>query len=122
MKLLLDMNLSPSWVEVLDQGGFQAVHWLNVGRPDAPDSEIMNWARENRHVVFTHDLDFGAILAATQVSRPSVVQFRDQDISPHAAGQKVVSLLTTYQTYLEEGALLIVDSSRNRIRILPLNS
>ena len=33
MKLLVDMNLSPSWVERLARHGFEAVHWsTNVRR------------------------------------------------------------------------------------------
>jgi predicted nuclease of predicted toxin-antitoxin system len=28
----------------------------------------MNWALTNGYIVFTHDLDFGAILAATQAN------------------------------------------------------
>ena len=29
---------------------------------------VMEWARSNGYIVFTHDLDFGAILAATRAS------------------------------------------------------
>ncbi len=57
MKLLLDMNLSPSWVDFLENAGFQSVHWSNIGSHDAPDKEIMTWAKANGYVVFTHDLD-----------------------------------------------------------------
>jgi hypothetical protein len=66
MKFLVDMNLSPSWVSFLADAGFAAVHWSKVGRGDAPDIEVMQWAAEHDHVVLTADLDFGAILAATQ--------------------------------------------------------
>ncbi len=59
MKLLIDMNLSPAWVEVFEQQGWQAFHWSTVGDPRATDKFIMGWARENGYVVFTHDLDFG---------------------------------------------------------------
>jgi predicted nuclease of predicted toxin-antitoxin system len=41
MKLLVDMNLSPDWVAVLEQAGWETVHWSNVGNPRAADSEIM---------------------------------------------------------------------------------
>lgn len=37
MKILLDMNLSPAWVEFLEGEGFEAVHWSLVGEPNAPD-------------------------------------------------------------------------------------
>jgi predicted nuclease of predicted toxin-antitoxin system len=31
VKLLVDMNLSPSWVDRLAQHGFEAVHWSTIG-------------------------------------------------------------------------------------------
>ena len=56
-KLLIDMNLSPEWVQTLLVQGWAAVHWFTVGDPRATDREIMDWAAANQHVVFTHDLD-----------------------------------------------------------------
>ena len=66
MKILIDMNLSPEWVRVLERHGWTAVHWSTVGDPRAEDTVLMDWARRNQHIVFTHDLDFGALLALTQ--------------------------------------------------------
>jgi len=45
MKILIDVNLSPRWIEVFEQNNFDAVHWTAVGDPKAPDQEIMEWAR-----------------------------------------------------------------------------
>lgn len=66
MKLLVDMNLSPHWVDRLNAAGLPAVHWSGIGRMDAPDVEIMAYAAKYDYVVLTHDLDFSAMLAATQ--------------------------------------------------------
>ena len=44
MKLLVDMNLSPNWIAHMKLAGLSAVHWSDVGRADAPDSEIMAYA------------------------------------------------------------------------------
>lgn len=41
MKILIDMNLSPAWVDVLNQAGHEAIHWSNVGDPRAPDAQIL---------------------------------------------------------------------------------
>jgi predicted nuclease of predicted toxin-antitoxin system len=30
MKVLIDMNLSPSWARVLKEAGIEAVHWSEV--------------------------------------------------------------------------------------------
>jgi len=39
------MNLSPEWVAFLHGHGFDAVHWSAIGAGNAPDAEIMRWAR-----------------------------------------------------------------------------
>ena len=82
MRIVIDMNLTPQRVEVFERHGFEAVHWQQVGARNAPDREIMQWARDNGDIVFTHDLDFGAILAATGADAPSVIQVRTQDVAP----------------------------------------
>jgi len=122
MKLLVDMNLSPRWIALLTESGFEALHWSAVGRPDARDSEIMAWATTNGYVVLTHDLDFSAILAATQGAGPSVVQVRADDISPDVIGAKIAKALHQMKSELEAGALLSIDNKSTRLRILPLEN
>lgn len=120
MKLLVDMNLSPRWVGMLADAGIQASHWSERGAKNAPDAEIMAYAKLNDYVVLTHDLDFGAILAATHGEKPSVVQIRAGDVSPDVIGAQVVAALRQMASELEEGALLTVDPDRTRLRVLPL--
>ena len=120
MKLLVDMNLSPRWVKVLVDAGIEAAHWSAIGAKNAPDSEIMAYANINNYVVLTHDLDFGAILAATHGEKPSVVQIRAEDISPGVIGLQVIAAVRQMAPELEEGALLTVDPNRTRLRVLPL--
>lgn len=122
MKLLVDMNLSPHWVDVLADVGIEAAHWSTLGAYNAPDSEIMAYASANNCVVLTHDLDFGAILAATHGEKPSVVQIRAEDVSPDVIGKQIVIALRQMASELEEGALLTVDPNRTRLRLLPLQS
>lgn len=90
MKLLIDMNLSPRWVGVLADAGFEAAHWSTLGAKNAPDSEIMAYASAHNYVVLTHDLDFSAILAATHGEKPSVVQIRAEDVSLDVIGRQVI--------------------------------
>lgn len=120
MKLLVDMNLSPRWVELLNEAGFGAVHWSAVGPYDALDAEIMNFAVANGYTILTHDLDFGAILAASGGSKPSVVQIRAADLSPDALGPTIILGLRQVADQLEQGALLSIDPKGRRLRILPL--
>lgn len=120
MKVLVDMNLSPGWVNFLVAAGYDAVHWSKVGSSDATDPELMAWAAENGYVVLTADLDFGAILATTKGTGPSVIQVRSDILTPHAIGSTVISALRQAKQDLIEGALISVDATRARLRILPL--
>jgi predicted nuclease of predicted toxin-antitoxin system len=122
MKLLIDMNLSPKWVSVLKEAGWETVHWSEIGNPDAPDHEILSYAKSKKYVIFTHDLDFATILAATKADCPSVIQIRAQDVAPGSLGQLVISALHQFQKDLEDGALITIDQKKLRARILPLKS
>lgn len=121
MKVLVDMNLSPRWVGLLNGLGMQAAHWSTVGKANAPDTEIMTYAAANDYVVLTHDLDFSAILAATHGEKPSVVQIRAEDVNPDTIGTQVAVALRQMESELREGALLTVDPTRTRLRLLPLH-
>ena len=120
MKLLVDMNLSPSWVKYLVEAGFESVHWSEIGPGSALDADLMAWATEHGYVVLTADLDFGAILAATHGRSPSVIQLRSDILTPHSLGEAVVTAIKLSEQELRDGALVSVDPTRARIRILPL--
>ncbi len=120
MKLLLDMNLSPAWVDVLKAEGWETAHWFDIGEIKAPDVEIMAWAKEQRYCVLTNDLDFSAILAATRAEGPSVIQIRAQDLAPATLGPMLLSMLHQYSDRLMGGAILTLDARGARVRTLPL--
>jgi predicted nuclease of predicted toxin-antitoxin system len=118
--IVIDMNLSPSWVDLLQAHGWSAVHWSSIGDPRASDREIMDWAVANGSVVFTHDLDFGTALALTHAVGPSVIQVRGQDVLPDHMGNLVMAALRQFEAALAAGALVVIDERRSRVRILPL--
>lgn len=120
IQILIDMNLSPSWVDELSKHGWISVHWSAIGNPRATDREIMDWARNNAHVVFTHDLDFGTMLALTHASGPSVIQVRGQNVLPDHMAPIVVAALKQHEADLDSGALVVVDESKSRVRVLPI--
>jgi predicted nuclease of predicted toxin-antitoxin system len=120
VKVVVDMNLSPSWIDRLSEHGFDAVHWSAIGAATARDDEILAWARTNGFLVLTHDLDFTAILAATADQAPSVVQLRMQDLLSESALEAVTSALRAHSEDIAKGALLSIDESGARVRILPL--
>jgi predicted nuclease of predicted toxin-antitoxin system len=98
LQILIDMNLSPDWADELSKHGWAAVHWSAIGEPRATDREIMDWTRANAHTVFTHDLDFGTMLALTHATGPSVIQVRGQNVLPDPMGPIVVATLKQHET------------------------
>lgn len=120
MNIVIDMNLSPDWEAVFREADCAAVHWSRVGDATAVDEEILAWARTNDHVVFTHDLDFGAILAASGADSPSVLQVRGADVSPRHMGTLMLGALVQFRDALQSGVLISIDERRSRARLLPL--
>lgn len=120
MKIIIDMNLSPRWVEFLTGAGLKCSHWSALGEPAAPDTEIMAYAAQHACIVLTHDLDFSAILAATGAAKPSVVQIRAGDLSVEAIGAQIVTAMRQFHEELSSGALISVETARMRARVLPL--
>jgi len=119
MTILIDVNLSPLWVPFFAQRGIEAVYWTEIGRMDAPDEEIMRFAAAHGYVLMTHDLDFGAMIAASGLAGPSVLQIRIQDVLPDSAGLLVMNAITAFAKELDRGALVTVTKDRGRVRLLP---
>ena len=61
------------------------------------------------------------MLALSQESGPSIIQVRGQNILPESISNVIINVLHQYDMEIRSGALIVVDESRTRIRILPLN-
>lgn len=121
MKIVIDMCLPPLWVDYFKRSDIEASHWTQIGDVKAADREIFAWAKDHGYIVFTHDLDFGAILASTNANAPSVIQIRTQDVTPEKQATRLIEAIKTHETYLLAGALLTIDELKSKIRILPIH-
>jgi predicted nuclease of predicted toxin-antitoxin system len=122
MKLLIDMNLSTEWAELLDAAGHEAVLWSSIGHPAAGDEDLIRWAAENGAIVLTDDLGFGITLVTAGLDEPSVIQLRSKDLRPSTLGSAVLRALEVYAVELSRGALLTIDPARARVRVLELGN
>lgn len=61
MKFLLDANIPHSAKDIFEKP-HTAIHVRDIGLRDAPDEEIILWAKRHRAALITRDLDFGNIL------------------------------------------------------------
>jgi len=116
MKFLIDMNLSPRWCAILHAEGWDSVHWSQVGVATAPDHEVMQWALADERIVLTHDLDYGAMLAATQATGPSVVQVRTQDVRPQSLAPLLIAILRHFDNELMADRTLVARCTGNERR------
>jgi len=122
VKIVVDMNLSPEWLEVFTRAGWQACHWSQIGRPNADDDEIFSWAAANNHLVFTQDLDFPKILFASQSGKPSVVLLRIKNELDSIQRARVCAAIRQESAKLQAGAIMVIDDQRIRLRALPVKA
>ena len=96
------------------------MHWSGVGDLRATDATILSYASQHDMVVVTHDLDFGALLAASHAEGPSVIQFRTQDVLSNSFVDTILSTLKRLESEILSGALVVIDERRSRVRVLPI--
>jgi predicted nuclease of predicted toxin-antitoxin system len=119
MRLLADMGVNLQIVEWLRRNGDDAVHLRDEGLQRLPDSDIFDKAFSEGRVILTFDLDFGEIAAWSGGRIVSVILFRLHNTrTPHVI-QRLQSALTLRQE-LENGAVMVVEETRCRVRRLPI--
>lgn len=87
----------------------------------ANDMEIIRVAVPDDRIVVTLDADFHAILANTNAEKPSVIRIREEGLKAHEVCQMIVRIHDRFAASLETGCVLTVNSSKARVRMLPIN-
>jgi predicted nuclease of predicted toxin-antitoxin system len=118
--LLLDANLPPSLVGRLAASGVVAAHVGEIGLGSASDEVIVEHARARGDLLVTHDLDFSRILAASGETAPSVIVLRLRQPKPTTLAQAINTALTRASDDLRLGAIVTVEDSAIRVRMLPV--
>lgn len=72
----IDENLSRRLVIALSDAGHDAIHVAELGLESAPDHHMLQAATGQDRVIVSADRDFGAILAETQATTPSMILVR----------------------------------------------
>lgn len=120
MKFLADMGISQSTVRWLLKQGYDALHVRDATMQKASDTEIIEKARREERVVLTCDLDFGALMSISKEKYPSVIILRLENETPKNVNRRLEQVLRESATSLKEGAIIIVEDTRHRVRLLPL--
>ena len=85
-----------------------------------PNGEIFHKAISEERVIVTFDLDFGEIVTLSQREKASVLLFRLHNTRTSHLIKRLATVLADTTQALEEGAVVVVEESRHRIRYLPL--
>jgi predicted nuclease of predicted toxin-antitoxin system len=122
MRFLADMGVSQQVVEWLRLNGHEAVHLRDEGLQRLPNGEIFQKAGREQRIVLTFDLDFGEILAASAGQLVSVILFRLRNTRTNFVIQRLADVLQQSSADLSQGAIVIVEDGRHRVRSLPIGS
>ncbi|NER98652.1 MAG: hypothetical protein F6J86_33315 [Symploca sp. SIO1B1] len=122
MRLLLDQGLPRSASTLLCEAGIDTIHVAEIGLSTAEDSEILQKAREDERVVVTLDADFHTLLALSGATIPSVIRIRIERLRAQALTNLLLMVIGECREELEIGAVVSVETSRIRVRRLPLLS
>lgn len=119
MRFLLDMNLPPQLAAWLRRQGHDAVHVIEEGFGTSSDHEILMRAAAERRIVISFDLDFGDILAAAHHSGAGVLLLRLRSARQAHIRQRVQIAIAQAGNAMEEGAIVLVEDARIRVRRMP---
>lgn len=120
MKFLLDMGISRTTGNYLEELGYDTTHLINENMETASDAEILNKALNEKRIILTHDLDFGKLLATSGTKSPSVVIFRLKNMRPDNVNNFCKRILDRFADAIEKGAILSVGDKRIRCHQLPI--
>ncbi|HVV38677.1 MAG TPA: DUF5615 family PIN-like protein [Acidimicrobiales bacterium] len=121
MKFLVDESVSPLLAEQLGAAGHEAAHVYDVGLTSRSDQQILERAVSDGCVLITIDTDFGALIARSGSSVPSVILLRGEVTRrPLNQVQLILANLDQVTDDLTAGAVVVIGDGRLRIRPLPI--
>ena len=84
-----------------------------------PDGDIFLKAVREDRVVITFDLAFGEILAMSRGQPASVILLRLRNTRTASVIARLRTVIERCGQALEEGAIVVVDDARHRVRRVP---
>jgi predicted nuclease of predicted toxin-antitoxin system len=123
MRLLVDMNLSPRVSEALrNHMAMMSCSFRTTAWNEWPIRMFSPRRQQEDRVVITGDLDFGDLVASSAAQTVSVIPFRLRNMNASRVIARLEVVLPRAEAALENGAIVIVEDARERVRTLPIGS
>jgi len=120
VRFLADMGVDQRVVTWLRERGHEATHLRDENLNRLPDEEIFAKAEAESRVVLTFDLDFAEIASLSKGRKASVVLFRLHNTRASHIIERLEKVLAGVSAALVDGAVVTVEESRIRTRLLPI--
>lgn len=114
------MGVSLEVVRWLRSRGHDAVHLREQSLERSADPEIFAKALSEDRVILTFDLDFSEIAALSKGTAAKVIVFRLRNTRAKNVINRLSVVLADSQAEIGRGAVVSVEESRHRVRLLPV--
>jgi predicted nuclease of predicted toxin-antitoxin system len=122
VRFLVDEALQDAVAHRLTETGHDAIHVRSAGLAGHTDDAVMALAVAEGRILVTTDTDFGTILALTGAAGPSVLLLRGVGDAVHERIAALLTVLPRVEYELSEGAVVVIEEDRFRIRALPIDA
>ncbi|MBF0329789.1 MAG: DUF5615 family PIN-like protein [Nitrospirae bacterium] len=117
LRLLADENISPRIVFHLRQKGMDIIDAKEKGWQGSSDKYLMEKAFDDKRFILTNDSDFGTLAINEGIPCFGIIYMRLKDFKISNA-VAVLEKFFEINIELKEGALVVLDDARVRIRTI----
>jgi predicted nuclease of predicted toxin-antitoxin system len=122
MRFLVDACVDVAVNRWLREQGHESIHLREQRLQRLPDEDVFAKADGEARIIVTIDLDFGEILSFSGGKIVSTITFRVHNTRGSFLIARLDAVLPKVISYLERGAIVIIEDARYRVRPLPLTT